>query len=219
MNDFPSAVDKLIFGCFITSADIILQGRRANFLPKRNKTNQVFEYTSNSDFCAQSLNSWKRDITIPLFFDVSILQGQSQQILIERWKFNFQRRDELKDGRSGAIKKRIVTFLRTFYSFIRLLPGYQILNLVSYVPNLLFDITTQEIPHISKAQLESDSWDTYDFPIVSTGKGVLSVTVNYLSPVILEVSHYAYIYSLIGLQTWFLIYLFFLILYSLYSEY
>ena len=123
-----SKMEQLIFGCYVTSSDVILQGRRANFIPKRtDKSNHIYEYTSNSDFCAQTLNSWKHDLTTPLFFDISLLQGQSQKTLIERWNFSYHRKDDLKEGRISSAKKRIVTFLRTLYSFIRLLPGYQIL--------------------------------------------------------------------------------------------
>jgi hypothetical protein len=56
------------------------------------------------------------------------------------------------------------------------------------VPNLLYEITPKDIPSISKFQLESKVWETYEFPVVSTGRGVLTVTVNYLSAMALEVS-------------------------------
>jgi hypothetical protein len=188
IQEFINKVDQLVYGCFVTSTDIILQGRRANFIPRKNLRNShINDFSSNSNFCAQALSSWKSDITIPLFVDVSLLQTKSRKCLIERWKFSYQRRDDLKEGRLSAVKKRIVTFLRTFYSFIRLLPGYQVLKFVPQIPNLLFELSNVDDPPITEKQLNSDTWRTYEFPTISTSKGILSVILNYVDSIPLQV--------------------------------
>ena len=188
-------IDQVVFGCLSTSADVLLQ-RRALFVPLKNtsRSNNVTEYASNSDFCNQTLQSWKTDLSVPLVIDISFLLSPAKKVLIERWKFSYQRRDDVKEGRLSSIKKRIVTFLRSLYCFIRLLPGYQVLKFLSRTPHLLFELNDQELPPITKQQFESDTWKFYEFPPVFVGKGHLIVQSCYLDSLALQVRIFAFHY-------------------------
>ena len=181
-------IDQVVFGCLSTSADVIIQGWRSHFLPSITiRSSHVKEYSSNSDFCNQTLQSWKSDLSVPLVIDISFLLSPAKKVLIERWKFSYQRKDDVKEGRLSSIKKRIVTFLRSLYCFIRLLPGYQVLKFLSRTPHLLFELNDQESPPITKQQLESDTWKFYEFPPVFVGKGHLIVQSCYLDSLALQV--------------------------------
>lgn len=189
-------IDQIVFDSFSASIDIILKGRNAQIYPKRNdRSHHVNEFLSNSDFCVQVLSSsWRQDISIPMFIDISLILSKSKKVLIERWKFVYQRQnDYFQSDRSKPViktklfQKRLITFLRTLYSFIRLLPGYQVLKLLPVVPNLVFEISDLENPPITPSQLASDIWKVYDFPSMPSSRGILEVGVCYVENSVLQV--------------------------------
>lgn len=189
VTDVGSKIDQIIFDSYVTSTDIILKGRNGHVHPKRSeKSAHIESFTSNSDFCTQALSSWKQDVSVPLYIDLSLVLSKSKKILIERWKFCYQRvNDTSKPVKAKLFQKRIVTFLRTLYSFIRLLPGYQVLKLLPHAPNLVFEILDSEDPPIAPSQLASEVWKMYDFPSMGTPRGLLAVAVCYVETSVLQV--------------------------------
>ena len=187
-------IDQIIFDCFLTSTDVVLKGRNAHILPiKKNNSSSssssnvihITEFISNSDFCAQALSFWRPDISVPLYIDLSLVLSKSRKMLIERWRFTYQRRNESKPVKTKMFQKRIITFTRTLYSFVRLLPGFQVLKLLPQAPNLLFEISDSEDPPITT---QNEAWKVYDFPGMATPLGVLEVGVCYVETSVLQVT-------------------------------
>lgn len=176
-------VDQIVFDCYVKSADIILQGRNANIRPIQNPLYPVEPNISIADFCSSAIAPWRKNLSHPLHFDIFAFDSHSHPVLIERWKFSFQKREDNKEIKVGSVNRRVVTFLRTLYSFVRLIPGFQILRLrkKSDLSFAIYNPSENAPPDFAADTL------TYDFSPVNATKGILSVCLTYMSGSILQV--------------------------------
>ena len=187
MATLTQKIDSLVFDCFQKSSDIILQGRRCSLEPECCSSSPVVStFKDNSDYCYQVLKDWKLNLNSPLVLDVSLLDPETKGFhLMERWKVIYKRKDVTKDGRLSSVSRRIVTLMRTLYCFVRLLPGFQLLNMCPTVPVLSFRLYNPEQP--SSRNFVSES-SYYDFPRIQTFRGTLYLGVRYMASNILQVS-------------------------------
>lgn len=186
-------IDSLVFDCFQKSSDIILQGRRCSLEPENSSSSQSaipLNYKDNSDYCYQILKDWKVNLNSPVVLDVSLLDPETKGFhLMERWKIIYKRKDDTKDGRLSSVSRRIVTLMRTLYCFVRLLPGFQLLNMSPTTPILSFRLYNPEQPPSRNFVCETSY---YDFPRIQTFRGTLYLGVRYMAVNILQVTllHY-----------------------------
>jgi hypothetical protein len=178
-------IDCLVFESFQKSSDIILQGRRCFLEPERkSQSEQVFK--ENSDYCSQVLKDWKGNLNAPFVLDVSILDPDSNEYyLMERWKVIYKRKDDSKDGRLSSVSRRIVTLMRTLYCFVRLLPGFQLLNICPLKAVLSFQLYNPD--QAASRQFVCDT-SFYDFPRIQTFRGTLYLGVRYMTSNTLQVT-------------------------------
>ena len=176
-------IDTLIFDSYTKSVDICLQGRRW-FL---DVTDENIGSCDEAKYCAEVLSLWRENPTVPLQIDLRLVCPETQQmLLIERWQFVYRRKEDMKDGgRLSAVNRRIVTFLRSLYCFVRLLPGFQLLTLTSSTPMATFRIYNpdNERPPYGDFVCETSF---YEFPRIQTFRGTLFVRVRYVGANILQ---------------------------------
>jgi hypothetical protein len=156
----------------------------------------------NSEYCTQALRAWKSNLTAPLVLDICILDPESKRyLLIERWKILYKRKDENKDSRLTSINRRIVTLMRTLYCFVRLLPGFQLLQLSTSTPILNFRIYNADQAHQSTVKSFHFDTTTYEFPRTQTFRGAICFGVRYVNASSLQVRkskpHHFYFYFIL----------------------
>lgn len=181
-------IDSLVFDCFQKSSDIILQGRRCSVEPEFSSSSQVVpsDFKDNSEYCYQMLRDWKLNLNSPVVIDVSLLNPETKEFyLMERWKIIYKRKDDTKDGRLSSVSRRIVTLMRTLYCFVRLLPGFQLLNMCPTMSILSFRLYNPEQPPSRNFVCESSY---YDFPRIQTFRGTLYLGVRYMAANVLQVN-------------------------------
>jgi hypothetical protein len=178
-----AAIEALVFDFLVSSCDTVLQDRRGIINPI---TNSTANFADNADFCRQTLASWKRDLSRPLIVDLYIFDPRvNKHILMERWKFFYQRANDLKDSKQfNLINRRIITLLRTLYTFVRLLPGFNFLSVSPKLPTLSFQLYEQKSTYPTNFISDSAS---HRFDQVSTSKGLLIVSVKYMTQPFLKV--------------------------------
>jgi hypothetical protein len=178
-----AAIEALVFDFLVSSCDTVLQDRRGIINPI---TNSTANFADNADFCRQTLASWKRDLSRPLIVDLYIFDPRvNKHILMERWKFFYQRANDLKDTKQfNLINRRIITLLRTLYTFVRLLPGFSFLSVSPKLPTLSFQLYEQKSTYPTNFISDSAS---HRFDQVSTSKGLLIVSVKYMTQPFLKV--------------------------------
>lgn len=181
--EITQKIDQLVFDCYVKSSDIILQGRRATVRPIQNPRDQILSYDSNGNFCSQTIVQWRKKLTSPLFLDIFLINDDSHPVLMERWKFSYTRREDAKDGRFSSVNRRIVTFLRTLYCFVRLLPGFQVLRMKPHIPILNFAIYNPDV--YSPINFSNETY-TYEFPTLNTPRGFLTIGVTYINTSVLQ---------------------------------
>ncbi len=179
------AIDGLVYDFFVLAVDGILQERRAITNPIPGSS--VAGYSDNSDYNRQSLLPWRRDVNRLLILDVFVFNPKSnKQVLMERWKIQYSRNNDSKDARPfPIINRRILTLIRTLSCFIRLLPGFNLLNLSNIKPTLAYRIYEGR----SDENIQSFAYDClkYKFNPISTSKGIVSMGVTYVNPSSLKV--------------------------------
>lgn len=179
-------IDGLVYDFFSFATDAILQDRKGMINPLANSNTPPF--SDNADYNRQALAPFKKDVNRMLVLDLYIFSPyQHKHILIERWKINYQRNNDTKEGRPfPIINRRILTLIRTITCFLRLIPGFSILNLSKVKPSFGYQLyewrSNSNIPEMPGDIMK------YKFNSVSTSKGVVSVGVTYLNgPSIKEV--------------------------------
>lgn len=204
-----SKIDDAILDCYLQSTDILIHGRQAIILPK---SRRVAQFSDNADYCKQLIKGfWKlnphQSLVIDLFVNDSV---DEKYHIFEQWCFQYQRKDSNRSMTSNEKEMplnlataKIVTFLRTLYSFVRLLPGFQLLHQTSKLSTIAFDIYASD-PSAGitgrtsfggiAASGESTGFSgtetaTYDFPRIGFSRGSLQVGVKYLDSYILQVCH------------------------------
>jgi Autophagy-related protein 13 len=189
MGTLNQKIDSLVFDCFQKSSDIILQGRRCTLEPEivlSGLQPGIQTFKDNSDYCCQVLRDWRVNLNSPLVLDVSLLDLDSKEFhLMERWKIIYKRKDDTKDGRLSSVSRRIITLMRTLYCFVRLLPGFQLLNMCPKTPLVTFRLYNPE--HPSSRNFVSES-SYYDFPRIQTFRGTLYLGVRYMAANVLQVT-------------------------------
>lgn len=185
-------IDNLILDSYLKSSDIIIQGRRAQSISpinsnSLNENNDKIDPNSQvrvnytvSEYCSNNLKPWKRNLSAPLIIDIYIENSNDNNklILMERWKLVFKRLDDLREGRISSINRRIVTLLRTLYSFVRILPGFQLLHVATSSNSLRIHMYNPD--SFGKSTNFSQDTSIYEFPRVVTPRGVLSLGVRYI---------------------------------------
>jgi hypothetical protein len=77
--------------------------------------------------------------------------------------------------------------MRTLYCFIRLLPGFQLLQLSFSTPILNFRIYNPDEPQPVAVKSFHFDTATYEFPRIQTFRGTLCLGVRHVGPAIIQV--------------------------------
>lgn len=183
-----ASVDSLVFDFLLASTDAVLQERRAIINPI---VKQPMTFRDSSDFCRQSLHSWKKDLNKPLILEIYIFDPRmNKHYLMERWKFEYVKSNEVKEARQlNVINRRILTLLRSLYCFVRLMPGFNLINISQKPATLSFQLFEQ-----TNAQPSSFSheYSHYKFTPVSTSKGALHMSVRFITSQAVKVLYCLY---------------------------
>jgi hypothetical protein len=174
------AIEGLVYDFYVLAIEGILQERRGILSPLGTSTDE--NYSDNSDYNRQSLLPWRRDVNRLLILDLYMFSTKhNKHILLERWKINYQRNNDSRDSRPfPIINRRVLTLVRTIICFIRLLPGFNLLNLSKTKLSLGYQIyegrNEESLPQFSYDCLK------YRFNQVSTSKGFINIGVTYVNP-------------------------------------
>lgn len=171
-----AAIDALVFDFFVAASDTVTLERRGICNPIAPSS---ASFADNADYCRQALYPWKRDVSKPIVLDLYIFDPKlNKHVLLERWKFFYQKAHDLKDTKQlPIISRRITTLLRTMHSFVRLLPGFNLSSVSPKLPTLSFQIYEQKSTYPTNFVTDSSS---YRFDQVSTSKGLLIVSVKFM---------------------------------------
>jgi Autophagy-related protein 13 len=175
-------IDGLLVDCYQKAIEIVIAhgARRCQLFPEES------QQTINADYFSRVVSTWKVHLTAPLIIDLSLYDETSKQsFLIERWQFVYKRRDDIKDGRFSAASKRIITFLRTLYCYVRLLPGFQLVGLTPLPSIVTFRVYSSEDSKSAREFVHESSF--YEFPRIQTFRGTLFVGVRSATAAILQV--------------------------------
>jgi hypothetical protein len=135
--------DAVILDCYVQSLEIIFKGRKAELIPSKALRSRVEQgnFSKPSDYYTEILMPWRLKPTLPLVVDIyCVYESARQLVLIEKWIFWYTR-EEGKDMRPVPNRK-VQTFVRSLFSFMRLLPGYQLLSYrpQNHPPTMYFDV-------------------------------------------------------------------------------
>lgn len=177
-------IDSIILDLYHKSFEILIKSRNGYCVPKTK--DKIISFADSNDYCRQILQNWKVNITQPLYIDIYYVDSSGQKLyLLERWNFQYLRKDDHKEARVDITNLKAVTFLRTLYSFMRLLPACQL----SYSTKTLsaFAFQVYDNPDVNESSSFNVDSLAYDFPILNTSKGILNVSVRYVEGYILQV--------------------------------
>ncbi len=178
------AIDGLVYDFCVLAVEGILQDRKGTTNPL--VVDQTF--ADNSEYNRQSLLPWRRDVNRFLVVDLYIFNPKNAQYtLMERWKINYQKNNESKDVKPfPIINRRMLTLIRTVICYIRLLPGFNLLNQSKIRPTLGYQIYEPKREE-DMAPFAYECFK-YRFNPVSTSKGIINMGVTYLSQSVTKVS-------------------------------
>lgn len=178
-----ASVDALVFDFLLAATDAVLQERRAIINPI---IKNPMTFRDSADFCRQCLQSWKKDLNKPLILEIYIFDPKmNKHYLMERWKFEYVKNTEVKEARQlTVINRRILTLLRSLYCFVRLMPGFNLINISQKPATLNFQLFEQSN---SQPSSFSHEFSHYKFTPVSTSKGVLQISVRFITSQVVKV--------------------------------
>jgi len=139
------------------------------------------------------MNNWKRRVNIPLIIDLYIYYPKSNQlILLERWNISFQQSNifnkrDMDRIPSKLIERRIQTLLRTIHCFVRLLPGYYLIQLSKRIPQLSYQIYSSDMRDQSSSASVTPNISfpaeskKYTFPQLTSTNGILTISIDFLN--------------------------------------
>ena len=185
------STENLVFDFLTLACDAILQERRAITNPIA-KSSEL--YADNADFCRRSLQAWRRDLTKPLVLDLYIFNPQSNRhVLMERWKICYVRLREDKRDKTPflIVQRRVLTLIRSLYCYVRLLPGFNLINLSRRVPTLSFQLyeLNPQRGYMSQFDDHDEMVSKYQFNQISTSKGYIALSVRSIGASAVKVSH------------------------------
>lgn len=155
------------------------------------------------DWYKHSLQFLKNDIYRPFVLDIYILdKSYNKYVLLERWEIHYLQNNN-NDARThphhnsisplrgdnpnsyASTSHRMLTLLRSIHCFIRLLPGFNLINTHNKMSTFTFQIYEKKsnIPSSFSRELHE-----YRFPSISTSQGGLNVRVHYLPADVVAVS-------------------------------
>jgi hypothetical protein len=200
-------LDGLVFDYFRLSVEAILKDRKANLIPIISSTQLLTQPTQpeinnnnnpqmdRSRYISNTLSGWMKQLTKPMTLDLYLCHPKLQtHILIERWNFIYQanshdfsnkKLDSSSSNRLYAmVNRRIQTLLRSLYCFVRLLPGFSLLQLSQSEPVMQFQIYDARMNPLNFIYEASKQ----HFPVVATSKGKIATTVWFVTSVHVKVS-------------------------------
>jgi hypothetical protein len=158
-----SKADAVIIDCYVQCLEILFKGRKAEVLPCRALRSRADQghFPRPADYYSEVLGPWKLKPTLPLVVDISfVYEATNQLVLTERWVFVYSK----EDGKALPNRK-VQTFVRSLFSFVRLLPAYQLLSYrpINQPPCLYFDIYNTDMRQASmftspSSKLFAHSW-------------------------------------------------------------
>lgn len=182
MSNQPS-IDELVLDFFLRGTETVVQDRKANVQPLSNN----FSSTDCSEYIRQSVQNWKRQLSRPMNVDLYIFNSvTNSHVLMERWNFSYtytHTHDSSEINSTTNVSHHLQVLMRTLYSFLRLLPGFNLLHCCQGKPLLTLQIYD---PKISPESFHYES-SNYSFPTISTSKGTLSMSVRFTSPGVIKV--------------------------------
>ena len=177
--------DGLMLNTYHQATEVILTGRNAELSPSLTSQGKAYLDMSLKDYITQLISTWKKNITAPLVIDLYLYDNDANEsLLMERWKFVYNRNEDSRDGRFATIQKKVITFIRSLYCFVRLLPGFQLLKLSPKLVNINCTVYNPDKNGVQSSFLHETI--TYQFPQLLNSKGVLLVEVKYTNGINLQ---------------------------------
>jgi hypothetical protein len=186
-------MDTNIVDFATNSFEFIALSRKAKVQPVASSTGGGSSFISdNEDYIHQSLNVWKRRVSSSIIMDLYIYYPKTNKhILLERWNISHQTQSSSSKKESErtnikAIDRRIQTLLRSLQCFVRLLPGFYLIQLSNKLPLLSYHIYSPDMNNSPASTFPADS-KKYKFPDIVTSKGVLEVSLDFLNSTTVKV--------------------------------
>ena len=172
--------DSLILNTYHQAAEVILTGRNAEISPSLTSQGRAYLDLSLKDYITQLISTWKKNIAAPLVIDLYLYDNdKNESLLMERWKFVYNRNDDSRDGRFTTVQKKVITFIRSLYCFVRLLPGFQLLKLSPNIVNINCTFYNPDKNGVPTSFIHETI--TYQFPQLLTPRGILLVELKYIN--------------------------------------
>lgn len=173
--------ENLIYDFFYSSFDYIIQERRC-----------IYDNINSNDYgpyFKQSLKSLRNDIYKPYILDIYIIdKSNNNYILLERWKIYLNKIDSNNNNkRTNNSYSKVMTLLKCLQCFIRLLPGFNLINTSIKLPILNFQIYEYKNSYPSSFITTKDI-KSYKFNSITVPSGILNVSVKFLSSKLLMVA-------------------------------
>lgn len=200
-----NSLDELIHEVYQSLVETILRERMCVYhISNSNSSRDNSQPTqpNNKDYIEwykRSLQFLKYDIYRPFVLDIYILdKSYNKYVLLERWEIHYLRvmnNNNNNDARThphhnsisphrgdnpnsyASTNHRMVTLLRSIHCFIRLLPGFNLINTHNKMSTFTFQIYELKSNTPSSFSREPHQ---YRFPSISTTQGGLNVRVHYL---------------------------------------
>lgn len=163
----------------------MIQDRRASVQPMSTGSSSI----DCPEYIRQTVQSWRRQLSRPMNIDLYIFNTTANaHILLERWHFAYSQSNETNLD-SNNVVQRMQLLVRSLQSFIRLLPGFNLLHVSQVKPLVTVQIYD---PKITPENFKYDS-SRYNFPAVVTAKGSVSVSVTFTNPSVVKVCTSSYL--------------------------
>lgn len=193
-----NSLDELIHDVYQSLVETILRERMCVYhINNSNSSRDSSQPTqpNNKDYIEwykRSLQFLKYDIYRPFVLDIYILdKSYNKYVLLERWEIHYLRVMNKNDARThqhhnsigdnpnccASTNHRMLTLLRSIHCFIRLLPGFNLINTHNKMSTFTFQIYEMKSNTPSSFIREPHQ---YRFPSISTSQGGLNVRVHYL---------------------------------------
>lgn len=141
-----------------------------------------------AEYIRQTIHGWRRQITRPMNIDLYLFNNTiNSHILLERWSISYQSTPDSFEtvGNVNFLQARIQTLIRSLHSFVRLLPGFNLLTVSRERPLITMQIYDPKIEPVNFKH----EFSRYSFPgIPMTRGGGLTVSVCFTNPAVVKVS-------------------------------
>ena len=179
-SSFKQKTKQIIYDGIQKSFEIVVSCHDKNCFPRIEQNSTIRQESINIDYIRARTKELKHNLhlsfALDLYLDVDNNRGV-KSVLLERWNIHYDlKRKDMKEGGISSVNKHVGILVRTIYSFVRLLPAFQLSTQSTQCP-LSFRIYDAETEGRDKFLAETVS---YNFPDIPTQFGHLSIRMRYM---------------------------------------